>query len=478
MNALPADTALPPLIVDLDGTLIRTDLLHESALKLARQQPASLLSWPGWLARGKAFLKRQIADRVSLDWTSLPYNEELLARLRQEKGQRRLVLCTASDQRYAQAVADHLQLFDEVLGSDGQTNLSATRKAQRLVERFGAKGFDYVGNSRDDLPVWRQARHALVVNAPAAVARQARAQAEVVHEQAAPDGGWRTWLRALRAHQWLKNLLIFLPLAGSFQLNNPALLGASLLAFVAFSLCASSVYLLNDLMDLENDRVHPRKRLRPFASGALSSVKGLVASALLLAGAAALAWQIGTAFAASLACYLVLTLAYTFALKSRVLVDCIVLGLLYTLRVVAGLAAAGLAYSFWLLAFSLFLFTSLAFVKRFAELQVMLQLGRQDARGRGYLASDLPLVMAMGVASGFSSVLVLALYINDPLVQQRYQQPELMWLGVPVLLYWVCRMWMQAQRGHMHDDPVVFAARDRYSWACVLLFGALLMLAR
>ncbi len=469
----------PALVIDLDGTLIRTDLLHESVLKLASASPIALLALPFWLSQGKALMKRRIAERVTPDLTTLPYNQDLLAWLREQReAGRHIVLCTASDRHYAQGVADHLGLFDEVIASDGVLNISAERKAATLQARFGPQGFDYAGNSRDDLPVWRQARQAIVVDASSAVRAAAGREARVEREHSYPKPGWRAWLRALRLHQWVKNLLILLPLAGAFQLGDAALLLPVLLAFLAFSLCASSVYIVNDLIDLDSDRAHPRKRLRPFAAGELSIAQGLGVALLLLLASAGLASTGRPALQLCLATYFATTLAYTFFLKRRVLIDCITLGGLYTLRIVAGLAAAGLPYSFWLLAFSLFLFLSLAFVKRYSELLALQRLGRVDARGRGYLASDLPLVQSMGTAAGFSAVLLLALYINGDTAMRNYSHTEVLWLTVPVLLYWISRMWMQAQRGHMHDDPVLFASRDRYSLICAGLFIGLLMAAR
>ncbi|WP_241516912.1 UbiA family prenyltransferase [Roseateles puraquae] len=467
----------PPLVVDLDGTLIQTDLLHETTLLLARQSPLSLLSLPLWLARGKAWMKQRIVDHVAPDYASLPYAPELLAWLREQRaGGRQLVLCTASDQRLADGVAGHLGLFDEVIGSDGQTNLSGEAKASRLVARFGERGFDYAGNSSDDLPVWRRAREAVVVAAGSSVAKAARAQGQVAREFPAATASLRTWLKALRLHQWLKNLLVFLPLLGAFRFESHLVMQA-LLAFLAYGLCASSVYVVNDLMDLESDRAHPRKRLRPFASGLIGVPQALVATVLLLSLSVVFALQLPPAFGLALGVYYALTLAYTFYLKRRVLVDCVTLGVLYTLRIVAGVAATQLPHSFWLFAFPLFLFMSLAFVKRYSELQAMAALGRTGAAGRGYLASDAPLVMAMGVAAGFCAVLLLALYLNSDVVTQRYAHPERLWLTLPVVLYWISRMWMQAQRGHLSDDPVVFAVKDRYSLVCAGLFGLLLGLA-
>jgi len=468
-----------PLVIDLDGTLIRTDLLQESALKLLLTRPLQALQMPLWLAQGKAVLKRRIAERVVLEADHLPYQPELLDWIRSERDSgRRIVLCTASDQRYAQAVADHLGLFDEVIASDGQTNVSAQRKAERLVARFGERGFDYAGNSRDDLPVWRRARQAVVVNATDAVRTGAAQCTVVAREFARPRSSPLLLLRAMRLHQWLKNLLVLVPLLGAYQLSDMVRLQQALWAFLAFGLCASSVYILNDLSDLESDRAHPRKRRRPFAAGALSPLAGLMLVAGLLAASAviALAGRIG--FLHWLGVYFLVTLAYSFVLKSRVIVDCLALGGLYTLRIIAGGAAVGLPMSFWLLAFSLFLFLSLAFVKRYSELAMVAQRGGASARGRGYLVTDLPLVQAMGVAAGFSAVLVLALYINGDTASRNYARPESLWLTVPILLYWVTRMWMQAHRGQMHDDPVVYAVRDRNSLACGVLFAAALWAAR
>jgi 4-hydroxybenzoate polyprenyltransferase/phosphoserine phosphatase len=468
-----------PLVVDLDGTLIRTDLLQESALKLLRLQPLSALALPSWLFGGKANLKRRIADRVPLDVGSLPYDDQLLDWLRSERANgRQVVLCTATDERYARQVAEHVGLFDDVIASDGAANLAANQKAQALVARFGERGFDYAGNSRADLAVWKRARLAIVVNASRSVRTRARASADVHREFQSDQPAWSTWWRALRIRQWAKNLLVFMPLAASDQAGNLALVLQAMLAFLAFGLCASAVYILNDLADLESDRLHPRKRLRPFAAGELSPAVGLLAAVALLASSATIAITGQSAFMLALGAYFALTLAYTFFLKSKVLIDCIVLGVLYTLRVVAGSSAVGMSASFWLLSFSLFLFLSLAFVKRYSELAAAAKLGRSDAVGRGYLATDLPIIQSMGIAAGFASALLLALYINGETTVRLYSHPQVLWLLIPIQLYWVSRMWMQAQRGHMHDDPVVFALRDRYSLACGALFAGALLAAR
>ena len=471
--------ARPVLAIDLDGTLVRCDLLHESLLKLVVTDPSALLQLPGWLARGKAPFKREVAARVEIDATQLPYEWPLVDWIAHERSVgRRIVLCTASDAKLANAVAEHLPLFDEVIASDGVTNVSSAHKAAALVERFGARGFDYAGNAHADVAVWAEARAAIVVAAPAGVRAAAGRVATVEREFGRPAGGVRDWLKALRLHQWVKNLLVFLPLLGAHRLLDAGLLFQALGAFIAFGLCASSVYLLNDLADIDSDRRHPRKRERPFAAGRLPVPRGLAASVLLCVAAFGLAFGfVRWEFAAWLGVYFALTLCYTFWLKRKVLVDSLVLAALYTLRIVAGSAAVDIAPGFWLLAFSLFLFLSLALVKRYSELAVVMTEGRAGTVGRDYLVEDRHLVQTLGVASGFASVLVLALYINGETIARLYPQHQLIWFTVPVLLYWINRVWLKAHRGELDDDPVVFAITDNVSRVTIALFFATLLLA-
>jgi 4-hydroxybenzoate polyprenyltransferase len=467
----------PPLVVDLDGTLVHTDMLHETSLRLFRDSPWDLLQVSLWLPRGKAVVKQNLATRARFDPQHLPYNETLLQWLREQKAAgRKLVLCTASDTAVAQSVARHLGIFDEVMASDGSRNLGGNVKAEALVALYGERGFDYVGNSSTDLPVWRQARRAIVANASAALALKAGGVCEVEKVFPPLPMGLTVWRRVLRMHQWLKNLLLFVPLLAAHELGNTSLWGALALAFVSFSLCASSVYIVNDLLDLESDRAHPRKRARPFASGAVPVWKGLILSLVLLATSFGLGSYVGGNFLAWLGCYFALTCAYSWTLKRLMLVDCLALAMLYTLRIVAGAAAAGLALSFWLLAFSVFLFLSLSFVKRYAELAVQILSGNTKVYGRGYYTSDAPLIQTLGVTAGYGAVLVLALYLNSEAILRLYRTPEMMWAAIPVLLFWVSWMWMQAHRGNMHDDPVVFAVKDKASLAAGAIFGMVLAL--
>ncbi len=463
-----------PLVVDLDGTLLLTDMLHESSLQLVREAPWKALALPVWLAGGKAALKRRIAQQVEVPVAHLPYNQPLVTWLREQRATgRRVVLCTASDQALADAIAAHLGCFDAVMASDGATNLAGPAKADALVRAFGERGFDYAGNSRADLPVWRAARAAIVVNASASVARRAEAQGNVQRSFPPASAGLSVWRKALRLHQWMKNLLLFVPLMAAHRLGDGAAWTQLLMAFLAFGLCASSVYLANDLLDLESDRQHPRKRLRPFAAGTLPAWKGVALVPVLAGSSLALAWATAPAFLAWLLVYFATTWAYSLALKRWVLVDCVALAVLYTLRLVAGAAAIAQPLSFWLIACSGFLFLSLAFVKRYAELLVQQAAGKTQVHGRGYLTSDAPIVQSLGVAAGYTSVVVLALYLNSDAVMTMYRAPGLVWATVPVLAFWVSWMWLRAARGEMHDDPLVFAFKDRAS----IVAGAVFVLA-
>ena len=469
MDAM-ASTTQPPLCVDMDGTLLRTDMLYESVLALLRLNPFYALLLPWWLLHGKAALKREIASRVALDGATLPYDERVVDLLRSHLGYR--VLCTASDQRLAQNVAGHLGLFDEVLASDGVSNLEGNRKADALILRFGEHGFIYVGNSAVDLHVWRRACSAWVVNAPASLARAVAAVAPIAGEMPRKATRMiRVWMRQLRVHQWLKNLLVMVPLLASHRFLDPDALLDATLAFAAFSLCASGVYVLNDLLDLPSDRIHPRKRFRPLAHGDLPLLHGMAAVPALTLAGFALALGCGTRFTAVLLLYYLTTLAYSLYLKRVVMLDVVVLAGLYTLRIIGGALAIGAGLSFWLLAFSMFIFLSLAVLKRYVELGDQLASGRRPS-GRDYEVEDLSLLRSLGAASGYLAVLVLALYINSPESLELYSRPKALWLLCPLMLYWVSRVWVMAHRGHMHDDPVVFAVTDRVS-LCVGAMAAL-----
>lgn len=473
-----ADADAPPLCVDLDGTLLRGDVGVETVLALLRRRPLDALRLPAWLARGLPFLKRQVALRTGIDAATLPYDERIIDWLRAQPSGRRRVLASASDITLVQPIADHLGLFDEVIATDNACNLAGSAKADELVRRFGEKGFDYAGNASADLGVWPHARHAIVVNASRRVARRAAAIATV--ERSFPPTGQRlrAWWRALRPHQWLKNLLVFVPILAAHRWGESGAAWQALLAFAAFGLCASGTYIANDLADLDADRRHPRKRARPFASGALPLHHGVAVAPLLVLAAFALAWTcLPRLFAVVVAAYLVLTLVYSYGLKRIAMLDVLVLAALYTLRLLAGGAAAGIAVSFWLLSFSMFLFLGLAMLKRYAELHDLRDRDGVTAAGRGYDVDDLPLVRTFGTAASLVSVLVLALYIDSTTGHALYRHTGRLWLLCPLLLYWLARAWLVAQRGLMHDDPVVYAARDRVSWLVLVIAAAILWTA-
>ena len=477
---MTSESQLRPLCVDLDGTLIHSDLLLESFLQLCKRNPLYLLLVPVWLVQGKAVLKAEIAKRIQLNPLALPYNPEFLNWLKERKEAGRVIwLCTASNFRLANLVSEHLMLFDGVLASTDKVNMSGSTKARYLVEKFGEQGFDYCGNHSVDKAIWEFSQDAVVVNGSQQLARQAAlltAQEDILTFPK-KTGLFKPVLKALRLHQWAKNVLIFVPLIAAHKVGDVVLLNQAIMAFFAFGLCASSVYLLNDMLDLEADRLHAKKRNRPFASGALSLNIGFVLIPLLLAGAVAFAWVLPFKFWIILSAYYALTVTYSFGLKSIVLVDTIALAGLYTVRIVAGAKAIDVPLSFWLLLLSVFLFLSLALVKRYAELDALQRQGKLQAAGRGYHVEDLPILQSMGVASGFLCVLVLAQYINSPEVLSLYRRPQVIWFLCVLLLFWISRVWLITHRGDMHDDPVVFAMKDRVSIIVGILVGATVLLA-
>lgn len=465
------------LVVDLDGTLVLSDMLVENLFLFIRLHPLRIIEVIAWLLKGKAYFKRRLADAVLPEVERLPYNQSLLAWLQQQRtAGASLVLATASDLRIAQKVAEHLGLFDEVLGTES-ANLSSRNKREALIQRYGERGYEYVGNSAADLAVWKTASVIHVANPERGTLAAARklGKIEMVFENR--PAYFHTLIKALRIHQWAKNLLLFVPLLASHRIMETQLLLSGVLAFVVFGTCASSVYLLNDLLDLSDDRLHPTKRNRPLAAGTLPILHALFLIPTLLLGAFALAlWLLPFLFAGVLAAYYILTLAYSLWLKRVVMLDVVTLAMLYTVRVVAGAAAMSLIATFWILAFCIFIFLSLAFVKRYTELCDARQKGKTEkSSGRGYYPADFELLASLGGSSGYISVLVLALYINDAASGSLYNSQQWMWAACPLLLFWLSRVWLLAHRGQMHDDPIVFALRDKVSrWigaAFVLVFA-------
>ncbi|WP_250534560.1 UbiA family prenyltransferase [Caballeronia sp. AZ10_KS36] len=466
-----------PLCVDLDGTLTATDLLVESFLVLVKKNPVYIFHCFVWLLRGKAYLKAQIAERVAIDVSVLPYNARFVEYLREQRQSGRdLYLCTASNRQFAEQIAKHFGIFTGVLASDHAHNLKGSNKAGALTEEFGAHGFDYCGNALADVPVWKASRQAIVVgNRHIAAAAEKVNKTIVFFEE--KRSLVRLTLKEMRVYQWVKNLLIFVPLLASHRFTDPAMLLDETLAFFSFSFCASAVYLLNDMLDLDSDRRHAKKRNRPFASGQLPLTYGMALTVTLLVASAALAGQLPPNFQLVLGGYFIVTLAYSFKLKRLMLVDVFTLAALYTSRVIAGGAAADILLSDWLIMFSVLIFLSLAMVKRYTELDALLRDGKVSAAGRGYVTQDLGILRSFGTASGYVAVLVLALYLNSSDVRLLYRHPHALWVLFGLLLYWVSRVWMLAFRGEMHDDPIVYAIKNRLSLLVICLCIATIVAA-
>lgn len=470
----------PPLAVDMDGTLIHTDSLYEGAVQLWKLEPLLPLKCLWWLRGGRAALKREIADRVEIDAEFLPYNAPLIERLLVMHRTRHLLLCTAADHRFAEAVALHVGVFDEVMATHDDVNLKSAAKASALVERYGAGGFDYAGNDASDLAVFAAARRALIVNPTLALRRRER---RVANRE--PNSDWRRsvkisdYLRALRPHQWAKNVLVYVPLLATLSVDPFDHFIPATLALVCFSLVASCGYLVNDLFDLGADRRHPRKRLRPVAAGRVPLQHAMAMIPALLVAGFAIAAQVSALFTAVLVVYLVCTVLYTLWLKRVPLLDTLILAGLYTIRILAGAAAIHVVPSGSLVSFSMFFFLSLALAKRHSELVEMEGTVQEGTiPGRRYQTEDLNTLISQGSASGYAAVLVLALYIDGPMVRQQYRHPEIIWLICPLVLYWINKLWLNSARRQIKDDPVIWAFKNRVSRGIAALSVALLLLAR
>ncbi|MGO9594061.1 MAG: UbiA family prenyltransferase [Steroidobacteraceae bacterium] len=470
------DTSIP-LCLGLDGTLTPVRTSDERLLIAAKHSAAAFLGSLAAFYRRAGSSRRLAPIDAQVDADTLPFRRELLDWLRtQRSAGRPLVLLVDGDRASAENVASHLNLFDEIATTEHYQGTPPERRRSALVARFGEHRFDYVGSEAADRIVWDAARRAIVVG-DAGLGRSIDHNVEVEVTLPAPKASLRAWIKAIRLHQWSKNGLILVPALLAHVIFKPHVLLSGLLAFVAFSLCASSVYIINDLFDLSADRQHPRKRHRPFAAGLISARSGLRSALLLFIVAACIAISVGPRFVAVLAGYYALTWAYSLRLKRLPLLDVMMLAGLYTLRIIAGAAAMRVPLSFWLLAFSVFMFLSLGFVKRYAELDDALKVGTLTRHARGYVASDLPLIMSLGTASGYCAIVVMALYINSSDSLALYQHHKALWLICPLMLFWISRVWIVATRGAMHDDPVVFALHDRVSLLILVTLGVIVLVS-
>jgi 4-hydroxybenzoate polyprenyltransferase/phosphoserine phosphatase len=467
---------LKPLIVDLDGSLIKTDLLYETFIKAFYAKPWVILFIPFWILAGKTRLKKELAGLADLDVQCLPWNEQLIAYLREQYVLgREIVLCTGSWHTLAEKVASQFDFFSGVYGTDEATNLTGSAKASFLRDKYGDKQFAYVGNESKDLKVWAHAESAVVISDSKSLEQRAGSVCNL--EKSLPTErklSVKTILKQMRVHQWVKNALIFVPLVTSHQTTNIELLLMAALAFIAYSLCASATYILNDLADLESDRKHDKKRFRPLASGDISILQGGVLSAILLLASLLVSLQLSTWFLWSLCAYIVVTLSYSFKLKRMQTLDITVLAGLYTLRIISGAIAISLLPSFWLLAFSMFVFLCLAIIKRLSEIIKNKEKYNDETKisGRGYYITDFQVLMSLATASGMLSILVFAMYINSPEVAALYVEPYALWLVCPLFAYWIIRVLIMASRGEIDEDPIVFAIKDKRSW----ITGAVILL--
>ena len=467
-----------PLVVDLDGTLTPTDTLVESLVQLVKVAPLSLLHVPSSLMSGRATLKKYVASKVPVMADLLPYHSQFLIYLREEKAKgRKLVLATAAHVSIANAVAAHLGLFDDIIATDSGTNLKGYAKLEMIKKSVGER-FVYAGDSKADMPIWESAEAAVVVSASRSVAAMVGQLTNVEREFPRERTGFRDWIKALRVYQWIKNLLVFVPLLTSFGFFDPTKVIDACYAFMAFSLAASATYLLNDIWDINSDRMHPRKRFRPFASARIPIQLAVIAAFILTVVSLMIAATfLPKGFLISLLAYIAITSVYSWFLKTYVLADVLILSLLYTLRILAGSLALGVSTSSWLMAFSVFLFFGLAMIKRCTELVSLEDTGQTETRGRNYLVADLVVLWPLGIVASLNAVVVFGLYINSPETQARYNSPQLLWLVGVGLIYWVSRLWIKTSRREMHDDPIIFALKDFGSRVTVICMVAVTIAA-
>jgi len=476
MHEFKITASLRPLCVDLDGTLIKTNTLYEAIIALIRAHPVAAFLLPYWLMRGQAYLWQRLSERVSINVTLLPYRQEVLEYLRREKARgREIALVSGSHHTIVEKVAHHLGLFDRFLGSNESVHLVGPAKLSAILKLYEKHYFDYIGDTSADFSIWQVSDHAVIVSGDNSLVKRLLG-VNINTEHINPnDPSWlKALFKAMRPYQWSKNLLLFAAAFLSHNFTNLPVMLSAAHGFVAFSLCASAAYIMNDLFDLETDRLHTKKRHRPFAAGDLSLVYGGLFSLLLLILALLFALALSPKFALSLSIYFAMTLSYSFYLKKKLLLDVFLLAGLYTIRVWAGGVCAGVTISNWTLAFFMSLSLSLAIAKRYSELAASANAQREvKIHRRGYQTSDMPFLLCLGCINANISVLVIALYISSKDTYYYYTNPSALWLICPAVAYWVCRLWMLTIRGKLNEDPVLFAIKDKVSY----LLGAFIVTA-
>src|SRR3989338_5211421 len=482
------DSRLLPLCVDLDGTLTPVDTFLEACVELLKQNPLKAALLPFWLMKGVAYAKQKVVESIEWDPKTVPLNEAFLEFLRKERASgRKIYLATAAPERVARDMASLAGFFEGVISTTFERNLIGRRKAEELVNRFGAGGFEYAGNSRADMPVWMAAGSALVVYpSPGVIRSLKREQITVINVFSRSGSQLKHLITAMRPYQLVKNLLIFVPLLSSHEFTDPALVGKFVLAYIAFSCLTSAVYLFNDLFDMPHDRAHAEKKFRPIAWG-LVGIPLIVSAILILIAAGLLISSLfPPLFSLTLAVYLVFATLYSLVFKKIPVADTVLLAFLYTLRIIAGNTASGISFSFWLLMFSVFFFFGLAELKRYAELNLLSTGsglspegggGQLKIPGRGYTTSDIPMIQSLGTASAMVSILILGLYVDSQRVTLLYQRPYILWFECLLVLYWLSRMWFLAGRKKITGDPIIFTFKDRTSYIIGFLVAVVAVLA-
>jgi 4-hydroxybenzoate polyprenyltransferase/phosphoserine phosphatase len=469
---------MTPLCLDLDGTLIKSDALFESLIQMLKTNPFLLFIVPFWLVKGKPHLKEEIDKRIEFNAELLPYNEDLINYTKKEKAKgRKVYLVTASHISIANKVGNYLGLFDGIYGTEKGVNLKSKKKAEFLNKKFGENNYVYAGDAKVDFNIWKHSKKAIVVSDNNSFIKQVEKTFEVEKTFYEKKNLFKTIIKEIRVYQWVKNILLFLPLLLAHSISNVTLLSDVIIGFFSFSLSASFVYVLNDLLDLQSDRSHPRKRKRPLASGRLPIQIGILLVPLLLIVGLSLSFLISFKFQIILISYIVLTTAYSFKLKKIPMLDIILLATLFTTRIVAGAYAAEVYLSMWILAFSMFFFMNLAVLKRYTELLTMKKRNEIEARGRGYTVEDMGLLLSIGPAAGFLSVLIFVLYINSSQATGLYNYTEVLWLIAPIFIYWISRIWHLSVRGKMTDDPIVFTVKDKESYIVGFLILIIVLFA-
>jgi len=471
------DNSTMPVYVDMDGTLVNTDIAQELILQCFKK--LSLFSELIQLAfSGRSKIKRFLALNTEFSEERLPYNQKVIDYLKaQKEAGRSIVLATASDALIAEKVANYLGFFDDVLASEPGNNLKGANKLKAIQAHSGDNGFEYIGDSKADYPIWKAADLSGFVNVtsdPASIVADKKRHSLKVNDR---NDSFAAFIKAIRPHQWAKNLLVFLPLFFSHLYLNVDALFSAALTFIVFSLCASGIYLVNDLLDIEADREHVTKRKRPFAAAKLRPVTGVLASLLLVFVAlVACFFLLNVKTFLVLVIYMIITNLYSFYLKDYSTIDVITLTSLYTIRIVAGAVAVGVVLSPWLFNFSLFFFLSLAYMKRYIEVARYAKEGKLS--GRNYSADETNIIMMMGIVNGGIAIFTLTMYLNGEYVLSTYLSPHLLWLICPLLLFWIYRAWMWAKRDKIDDDPVVFAIKDKVSIVTAILVALLFIFSK